>query len=71
MMKTNTSVIIIGSNTAALRAQRILKCAGIYSRTVRRTNIGRGCVYGLEVENYNLNDAIYVLRKNQIQYGLY
>ena len=71
MMKTNTSVIVIGGNTAALRAQRLLRSAGINSKTVRRTGVaGKGCVYGLEIANYNLSEATYVLRENRIQYGL-
>ena len=70
MMKTDKSVIIIGTNTAALRAQRVVRGGGVQSKTVRRTDpYGRGCVYGIEVEKYELNRAVYLLGINGINYG--
>ena len=70
MMKTEKSVMIIGTNTAALRAGRILGGAGVRSKVVRRTGRGSGCVYGVEVDQRDLNKAIYVFRMNNIQFGL-
>lgn len=70
MMKTDRSVIIIGTNTAAMRAGRLLSTHGVRSKVIRRTSRGSGCVYGVEIENVDLNTAIYVLRQNNIQFGL-
>ena len=70
MMKTDKSVIIIGTNTAAMRAARLLGGAGIRARVVRRTGRGTGCVYGVEINGSDLNNAIYVFRINTIQVAL-
>ena len=64
------SIIIIGTNTAAMRAGRVLVGAGIRSKVIRRTGRGTGCVYGVEINSSDLNAAIYVLRQNNIQFGL-
>lgn len=66
----NKSVMIIGTNTAAMRAGRLLGGAGIRARVVKRTGRGTGCVYGVEVDPRDLNSAIYVFRRNDIQFGL-
>ena len=70
MKKMEKSVIIIGTNTAAMRAGRLLGGTGIRSRVIRRTGRGTGCVYGVEINSSDLNAAIYVLRQNNIQFGL-
>lgn len=70
MMKTNRSVIIIGTNTAAMRAGRLLGSHGVRSKIIRRTSRGSGCVYGIEIESFDLNTAIYVLRQSNIEFGL-
>ena len=64
------SVIIIGTNTAAMRAGRLLGGAGIRSRVIRRTGRGSGCVYGVEIDGRDLNSAIYVFRQNDVPFGL-
>ncbi|MBQ0126191.1 MAG: DUF3343 domain-containing protein [Clostridiales bacterium] len=70
MMKTDRTVIIIGTNTAALRASRILRSHGIPSKAVRKTVPGaRGCVYGLEIHVADYHSAIYVLDENGINYS--
>lgn len=64
------SVMIIGTNTAAMRANRLLGGAGIRSKVIRRTGRGTGCVYGVETDPKDLNMAIYVFRMNNIGFGL-
>ena len=64
------STIIIGTNTAAMRAGRVLYAQGVRSKVIRRTGRGTGCVYGVEINSSDLNAAIYVLRQNNIQFGL-
>lgn len=69
MMKTDRSVIIIGTNTASLRAQRLLHEKGVRSKVVRRTDpYGRGCVYGLEVQKCDMGRAAYLLGSYGISY---
>lgn len=70
MMKTEKSVIIIGTNTAALRAGRLLGSDGVRSKVIRRTSSGSGCVYGVEIDSIDLNTAIYIFRRNNIQFAL-
>lgn len=59
-------MIDIGSNTAALRAQRVLSRYGVRSNVARRTSKGGGCVFGIEIESYDYETAVFALRKNGI-----
>ena len=60
--------IITGASTQALRAERHLRAAGIGSKTVKLSGIGHGCVYGVEVDEIYLNEAIFILLKLGIKY---
>ena len=65
-MKKN---ILTGASTQALRAERHLRAAGISAKTVKLSGIGeRGCVYGVEVDEIYLNEAIFILLKLGIKY---
>ena len=60
--------IITGASTQALRAERHLRTAGIGAKTVKLSGIGRGCVYGVEVDGLYLNEAIFILMSLGIKY---
>lgn len=70
MMKISKSKIIIGGNTAAIRAQKLLRQSGIPSKTIRIIGNGeRGCAYGIETDEERVRDAIFVLRRSKIPYS--
>lgn len=61
--------IVTGASTQALRAERHLRTAGIGAKTVKLSGIGgRGCVYGVEVDEIYLNEAIFILIRLGIKY---
>ena len=70
MIKTDTGTIITGTNTSAIKAQRLLRGYGIASRVVRRTDRARGCVYGLEVESAVYMNAANILRYNGLSISM-
>ncbi|MBR0235308.1 MAG: DUF3343 domain-containing protein [Clostridia bacterium] len=71
MMKTDKYVITVGTNTAAMRAQRILQRNGVRCDVVRRTDARGGCVFGLEINRYDYETAIYILGRNGISIGIF
>ena len=62
--------IITGASTQALRAERHLRMAGIGAKTVKLSGVGRGCVYGVEVDGIYLNEAIFILISLGIKYEI-
>ena len=59
------------SMTYALKAQNVLQNNAIYSRIIKldATKTKKGCAYGLEVGDENLNNAIRLLDINKINYS--
>lgn len=64
-------IITISSQTAAIKAQRLLESKRIRSRVVklRPEKNERGCSHGVEVDAENLGKATVLLTENGIQYS--
>ena len=59
----------IGSITYAMKARRQLSLRGIRASLIKTDDgEGRGCVYGIEIPEDRLLQAITVLREGRIEY---
>ena len=66
-----TSIITIGSQTNALRAQKCLIKANIKSEMFKKDKqSSRGCIYALRVSSNDLKSALYVLESSNISYEI-
>ncbi|MCQ2436104.1 MAG: DUF3343 domain-containing protein [Clostridia bacterium] len=62
-------IIVIGTNTTAIKARRILSSDGIAARTVRVSRSSEGCRYGVEVYSRDLDRALMVLHLGGVEYS--
>jgi len=65
-----TSIINVGSQTKAIKAQRILRDTGITSEIIKSDKYikRQGCSYALRIKSYDINNAISILRQANISY---
>ncbi|MBQ8508621.1 MAG: DUF3343 domain-containing protein [Clostridia bacterium] len=68
----NTSTIALASMTYAMKAQELLRAAGIGSQVVRvRPELTPGgCSYGLSVSRSDAQRALAIIRKTGMQHRL-
>lgn len=61
--------IRIGSITYAMKARRQLSLRGIRAGLIKTDNgENEGCVYGIEIPEDRLLDAVAILRESRIEY---
>ena len=67
----DTRVITMTSQTIAIKAQRTLQRSGIKCKIVRPSprRTPRGCTWGIQIDVYSVNSAVYVLENAQIPFG--
>ncbi len=66
-----TRILIMTSQTIAMKAKRLLEKNGIYTRIVRPSpkSTPKGCSFGLQIDAAILSVAIKYLDQNSISYG--
>lgn len=65
----NGVIIIIGSITYAMKAQKALKEIGVYASLIKKSGeLRRGCSYGIRVNASNFMAAIAKLKELNIDY---
>lgn len=64
-------VITVTSQTIAIKAQRLLRKSGIKCKIVRPSprQTPRGCTWGIQIDVFSVNNAIYLLEDAQIPFG--
>lgn len=68
----NGIILTFETVTYAIKAGKLLRRAGIYSRTVKVSSAMRGgCTHGLEISEDSLLTAASVLRGAGIEYSMY
>ena len=66
-----TSIITIGSQTNAIRAQKCLIKANIKSEIFKKDKVAsRGCIYALRVSSSDFKNALYALDTSGISYEI-
>ena len=67
----DTRVITMTSQTIAIKAQWTLQSSGINCIFVRPSprQTPRGCTWGIQIDVYSVNSAVYVLENAQIPFG--
>ena len=67
----DTRVLTFTSQTIAMKAQRMLQRNGIRCKIVRPSpkQTPRGCTWGIGLDVYDVNSAVYVLENAQIPFG--
>lgn len=67
----DTRVITMTSQTIAIKAQRTLQRSGIKCKILRPSprQTPRGCTWGIQIDVYSVNSAVYVLENAQIPFG--
>ncbi len=70
MIRNEVVRISIGSVTYAMKAQRALAVAAIYSEVIKTeaARPGRGCTYGLEFSRDQLDGVRFVLKNAGIKF---
>ena len=66
-----TRILTMTSQTAAMKAKRLLEKNGIYTRIVRPSPklTPKGCSFGLQIDNAILSVAVKYLEQNDISYS--
>ncbi len=69
----NTTMLIIGSMTNALKAKRHITRAGIKAVIIKvdEDKAKNGCSHGIEIMRYDFYSAVDILRKAGIEYSVY
>ena len=70
-MYMDTRVITVTTQTTAIKAQRTLQRNGIPCKIVRPSpkQTPRGCTWGIGLDVYSVNSAIYLLEDAGIPFG--
>ncbi len=66
------TIILLNSNTYAIKAKKILAVKGITARVVKinRAQASTGCSFGIEINYVDYYGAIGELRENEIPYSI-
>ena len=69
----NTTTLIVGSITYALKAKKVLMRIGIRSELIKTENSQRrsGCIYGIKFNSELFYSVIDELRNNAIKYEVF
>ncbi len=67
MIKNETCKISIGSLTYAIKAQKALTVAALYSEVIKLEG-GRGCTYGLEFPCNTADGVSFVLKNEKVRF---
>ena len=65
----NTTIITVGSITAAQKAKRLLSNEGFHTKLVKLNTTKNGCSYGLSIKNYSTLEVAKILRDGSISYS--
>lgn len=65
------SIIATSSITYAIKGQKALSINSIRSRVIKldANQTKKGCAYGIEVDNLDLNNAVHIFNKSGIPYS--